>query len=138
MKPLIFSAVFALTPLVPLHAQEAVPLTYELLEATWAIVEYEGKVFAGEGPPMLGFAGAEISGVLPCGGAFTGKTTADLPAVAVQDLQADAPAATCAEPGEDAKFLGLLARVVRLDTTPEGLGYFDAAGQRLMLGTMGG
>lgn len=138
MRKLTFAACLALTPAVSLQAQEAVPLTYELLEMTWAVADYEGKIFAGQGPAMISFAEGKVSGLLPCGGSFTGKTTAELPAVAVQDLQGSAPPAACEQPGEDAKFLDLLVRVVRLDTTPEGLGYFDAAGNRLMLGTMGG
>lgn len=138
MKKLAFAACLALMPALPLTAQEAVPLTYELLEMTWAVTEYEGRVFAGQGPAMVSFAEGKVSGVLPCGGSFTGRVSGDLPVVAVQDLQGSPPPAACDQPGEDAKFLDVLGRVVRLDTTPEGLGYFDAADRRLMLGVLGG
>ncbi|RRH76209.1 META domain-containing protein [Falsigemmobacter faecalis] len=138
MKYIAATALSLLTAL-PLAAQQAVPLSRDLFELTWFVTEYEGISAEPGSLPTLRFSDEMISGTLHCEGEWNAAASlATLPDYQISSPWAAPDRATCAEAAQEEVFLKAIAGVVRVDTTPEGLGFFAADGRRLVLAVAGG
>lgn len=136
---LFAAAALSLLTALPLAAQQAVPLTRDLFDLTWFVTEYEGMGAEPGTLPTLSFTEDMVSGTLNCEGTWNAEASlASLPDYVITNPWAAPDRASCDATAEEAVFLKAAGQVVRVDTTPDGLGFFAADGRRVLLAVAGG
>lgn len=136
---IIASAALCLLTALPLAAQQAVPLTRDLFDLTWFVTDYEGMGAEIGAAPTLRFSDEMISGTLNCEGEWNAEASlALLPDYRISNPWAAPDRAGCEFSAQEEVFLKAMGQVVRVDTTPDGLGFFAADGRRLALAVAGG
>ena len=135
MKWALAAVLASLTVATTASAQTAVPLTRELLNDHWVVIELNGKQPTSD-PATISFANELAEGTTQCRHTWTARYQITLPGVAIHDVQA--PAYNCPSAAEVTEFLITLESVKRAKTSPDGLELLDARGKRLMLLNSGG
>ena len=139
MKALTLSAALLGLGLTSASAQEAVPLTYELFNMTWVVTEFEGQSPMKVALPMIWFEADKARGTLPCGQDWSAVAhLSDLPAYRITEAMPLGKPTPCEDSANDDAFIKALELVTRVDTTPEGLGFFAEDGRRVILAVAGG
>jgi hypothetical protein len=139
-RSLLMACAIACLPLA-VTAQEAVPLTAELFDLHWVIVDYEGRVDGvGEAPATLQIPDAEfadVGGQTECGYDWSGKIAVALPSVTFSDVEAFYED-SCPAYRNTIALLKALEQVSYAETGPEGLELRAADHRRLLLLVSGG
>ena len=135
MKHIALAAALFVATTTPAAAQQAVELTRELLNETWAVIDVKGKAPEGD-VTTISFAEELAQGSTSCAVAWTARYKINLPAVEIWDVQA--PAYDCPSAARTTEFLLLLEDVRSARTSSEGLELIGSDGKRLMLLTAGG
>lgn len=124
----------------PAAAQQAVPLTEQLLDYSWTVVDFPGRTeqVGVDGPVTLERDGSNrVIGRTPCGEGWNGKLAVNLPAISISDVESfytnDCPLMR-----ETVSFLDNMELVRKARTSPEGLELLSADGKRLFLLVAGG
>jgi len=123
-------------------AQEAVPLTLDLFELPWWIVELDGAHEDQPGEPatliITDLKAGTVVGDSPCGDAWTAKVKIDLPKVSFSNVQGEYDQASCPGYKNTIAMLDALKKVTHASTSPDGLEFRGADNRRLMLLVAGG
>lgn len=124
----------------PAAAQQAVPLTEQLLDYSWTVVDFPGRTeqVGVDGPVTFERDGSNrVIGRTPCGEGWNGKLVVNLPAIRISDVESfytnDCPLMR-----ETVSFLDNMELVRKARTSPEGLELLSADGKRLFLLVAGG
>lgn len=135
VKQIALAAAMFLATTTTAAAQQAVELTRELLNETWAVIEVKGNAAEGD-VATISFAEELAQGSTPCVVPWTAQYKINLPAVQIWDVQA--PAYNCPAARRTSEFLLILEDVRSARTSSEGLELIGPDGKRLMLLTAGG
>jgi hypothetical protein len=124
----------------PAAAQQAVPLTEELFDYSWIVVDFPGRTdqVGVDGPVTFTRDGSsKVIGRTPCGDGWNGKMVVNLPAISISDVESfytnDCPLMR-----ETVSFLDNMELVRKARTGPDGLELLSADGKRLFLLVAGG
>lgn len=126
---------------LPVNAQTAVPLTNELFDLSWVVVEYEGKGDSHGGGPATFFVAdrkdGDVTGDTDCGTEWTAKMKIKLPLVSFSNVDAFI-SDECPAFRNTIAIMTALEKVRSAKTSGEGLEFLGADGKRLMLLVAGG
>ncbi|UNU43418.1 META domain-containing protein [Sphingopyxis sp. YF1] len=132
------SALLALS--APATAQTAVPLSRDLFDLSWVVIDFAGQTDAvgTMGAPTLTINdGRSADGQTPCATGWSGTVTMNLPALTISDVEAYYDD-KCPLVRETIAFLDGLELVRSARTTDEGLELVSQDGTRLFLLSAGG
>ena len=132
------SALLALS--APAKAQDAVPMTRDLFDLSWVVVDFAGRTGAVGTmtvPTLTINDGRSADGQTPCATGWSGTVTMNLPALTISDVEAYYDD-KCPLVRETIAFLDGLERVRSARTTAEGLELVSQDGIRLFLLNAGG
>jgi hypothetical protein len=122
-------------------AQQAVPLSTELFEMPWWIVEFEGAREDLPSEPstliVTDMAAGDVAGDSPCGNAWLAKIKLDLPKVTFSDVEGYYDQ-SCPGYKNMIALLNAFEQVSHATTSPDGLEFRAADNRRVMLLVAGG
>lgn len=140
---LMLTKMFAVTALmaavVPVQAiaQQAVPLTPELLQYSWVVTDFEGKQIESELPTFrMDDDNKIVIGQTQCGTDWNADTKVNFPHIEITNVQTGAFG--CDAASDVNRFLLALEKADRFHTAPDGLELLDKDGKRIALMVSGG
>lgn len=140
---MIRAALLTLASILPFSAvaQQAVPLSDELFDYAWVVIDYEGQSDAPVIAPTTFYVfdrgDGDLGGQSPCDVDWNAKIEIDLPAVRITDVHGF-NSDECPAFRDVNAFFAALEQVTQAQTSPEGLELLAEDGRRLLLMVAGG
>lgn len=139
MRSKMFAVVGFMAALLPAQAmaQQAVPLSSDLLQYSWVVTDFEGKQIDSELPTFqMDDDNKMVIGQTQCGTDWNAYSKVNFPHIEISDVYSITTG--CDVAGEVNRFLMALEKADRFHTSAEGLELLDKDGNRIALMVAGG
>lgn len=139
MRTKMFAVAGLMAALLPVQAmaQQAAPLSVDLLQYNWVVTNFEGKQIDSELPTFqMDDDNKIVIGQTQCGTDWNADTKVNFPHIEISNVQTGV--FECDAASDVNRFLLALEKADRFQTSAEGLELLDKDGKRIALMVAGG